>query len=310
MADDSVDAIDDKNNTEDTSSDDTANWSGFFGSVIVNFIIFLLLILIGSNFVFLVHFSSLDLIFPTDINKYLPNSAPGNKPQSAGGGCNKQNGGNRNFITFAQKLSTNKESFDLLKSLGYTNKLTGWPYSMYKKSAEEFSWQEVKNWFALTEANTYITYRKLMHIIYTGKYKDKELMKELPDPVLYLIGLIIPVFLTGLIVPVMTFITTIFFSFTSEKMGWVYTLLVFLLVLLLGSVNIILHQLSVMFNILVLPLIINYKTVFSIANHNSEWLKMVFGVFIIGSAFSNLDSTTAWVMTVAYLLLLIKKIFF
>jgi len=37
MADDSVDAIDDKNNTEDTSSDDAPDWSGFAGSIIVNF---------------------------------------------------------------------------------------------------------------------------------------------------------------------------------------------------------------------------------------------------------------------------------
>jgi len=306
MADDSVDAIDDKNNTEDTSSDDAPDWSGFAGSIIVNFIIFLLLILIGSNFVFLVHFSSLDLVFPTDINKYLPNSAPGNKPQTGGG--KKQKGGNANFVSYAQKLSG--QSFDLLKSLGYTNKLNGWPYSMYKKSAEEFSLQEVKNWFALTEANTYITYRKVMHMIYTGSNKDKGLLKSVPDPGLYIIGIIIPAVLTGLIVPVMTFLSTIFFSFTSEKMGSVYTLLGFLFVLLLGYVNVILHQLSVMFNVLILPLIINYQTVFNIANRNSRWLKMVFGIFILFSAFSKLDNATAGVMAVAYLLWLIKEIFF
>jgi len=64
------------------------------------------------------------------------------------------------------------------------------------------------------------------------------------------------------------------------------------------------------FNVLILPLIINYQTVFNIANRNSRWLKMVFGIFILFSAFSKLDNATAGVMAVAYLLWLIKEIFF
>lgn len=297
MADDSVSAIDDKNNTADTSTD-APDWGGFTGSVIVNFIIFVLLILIGSNFVFLVHFSSLDLVFPTDIDKYLPTAG-----KSTG-----LKGGNANLTTYARKLTGN--SIDLLKQLGYTNKLTGWPYSMYKKNAEEFTWQEVKNWFTLTEANTYIMYRTVMKKVYSGKFKDEELMKQLPDPILYLIGLILPPLLFMIIIPVITVISTIFFSFTSEKMGWVYSLCGFLLLLLLAYVNVILHQLSLMFNTFILPLIINYETVFAIAKTNSKWLTLVFGLFILGSAFTYLDSTTSGVMTAAYLIWLIKKIFF
>lgn len=300
MADDSVSAIDDRNNTEDTSTD-APDWAGFTGSVIMNFFIFLLLILIGSNFVFLVHFSSLELVFPTDIDKYLPTTSKYRYYAS-------MKGGNANLTTYARKLTGS--SIDLLKQLGYTNKLTGWPYSMYKKNAEEFTLQEVKNWFALTEANTYIMYRTVMNKVYSGKFKDEELMKQLPDPILYLIGLLLPPLFFILIIPIMTGISTIFFSFTSEKMGWVYSLCGFLLLLLLAYANIILHQLSLAFNTLILPLIINYETVFAIAKTNSNWLTMIFGLFVIGSAFSYLDTTTSGIMTVGYIILLIKKIFF
>lgn len=295
MADDSVSAIDDKNTDDTSTSTDTPDWGGFTGSVIVNFIVFLLLIIIGSNFVFLVHFSSLELVFPTDIDKYLPKS-------------NGLKGGNANLTTYARKLFGN--STDLLKQLGYANKLTGWPYSMYIKNAEEFTLQEVKNWFALTEANTYIMYRTVMKKVYSGKFKDEELLKQLPDPILFLIGILLPPLFVTLIIPIMTGISTIFFSFTSEKMGWVYSLCGFLLLLLLAYVNVILHQLSVVFNTLILPLIINYETVLTIAKINSEWLTMVFGLFILGSAFTYLDTTTSGIMAAAYLILIIKKIFF
>lgn len=298
MAVDSVSAIDDINNTEDTTSTDASDWGGFIGAIISNFIFFLLLILVGSNFVFLVHFSSIELVFPTDINNYLPNAnkSPGLK------------GGTANLTTYARKLSGN--SIDLVKQLGYSNKLTGWPYSMYTKHPEELSWAEIKNWFALTEANTYIMYRTVMKLVYSAKFKDEELMKHLPDPILFLIGLFIPPLCFCLIIPILTGISTIFFSFTSENMGWLYTLLGLLLVILLAFVNIIFHQLSLLFNTFILPLIINYETVLAIAKRNSKWLTMLFGLFILSSAFQYLDSTTSGVMTVAYIIWLIKKIFF
>lgn len=298
MTDDSVSAIDDKNKTEDTSSTNTSDWGGFATAIISNFIYFLLLVLIGSNFVFLVHFSSIELIFPTDINKYLPNASKSSELK----------GGNANLTTYARKLSGN--SIDLVKQLGYTNKLTGWPYSMYTKHPAQLSLAEIKNWVALTEANTYIIYRTVMKLVYSAKFKDEELLKQLPDPILFLLGLFILPLCFFFIIPILTGISTIFCSFTSENMSWLYTLLGFFLVILLAFVNIILHKLSVLFNTFILPLIINYETVLAIAKRNSNWLTMVFGLFVLSSASQYLDSATSGIMTVAYIILLIKKIFF
>lgn len=295
MADNSVYAIDEKN-TNTNSSESQSDWKGFTISVIVNVIVFLVLILIGSNFVFMVHFNALETVFPRDINNYLPRN---------------QKGGKADLTTYARKSSPNSGGMDLLKSLGYTNKVSGWPYSMYKR-ADRFTWQEFKNWFALTQANTFITYRKLMHIMYTGDYNEEgtNIAKKLPEPLLYLVGILIPAFASVLVIPFMTFISTLFFSFTSEKTGWIYALVGFIFVLLLSYVNIIMHEASLFFNVFITPLLLNYESVLDIAQSNVGWLTMVFGLFVIGSAIANLDNTTSGIMTAAYVVWLIKKYFF
>lgn len=295
MADNSVSAIDEKNTNTD-NSESQSDWKGFTISVVVNVIVFLVLILIGSNFVFMVHFNALETVFPRDIHNYLPRN---------------QKGGRADLTTYARKSSPNSGGMDLLKSLGYTNKLSGWPYSMYK-NADRFTWQEFKNWFALTQANTFITYRKLMHIMYTGDYNEEgtNIAKKIPDPLLYLVGILIPIFASALVIPLMTFISTIFFSFTSEKTGWIYALVGFIFVLLLSYVNIIMHETSLLFNVFLTPMLINFESVLDIAQSNVGWLTVIFGLFVIGSAFANLDNTTSGIMTAAYVVWLIKKYFF
>lgn len=290
MADDSVSAIDDKNNTEDTTSTDTSDWSGFVILVIQMFFLFLLLVLIGSNFIFLVNFNALDIVFPTDIEQYLPDTGK------------RMKGGNANRTTYARKLSDG--SFDLLKYLGYTHKLTGWPYSMYEKNAARFTIQEFLNWFALIEANSFIMYRTLMKKIYGG-----ELIKMLPEPLLYLIAILLP---SLLIIPIffLALGSTAYYSVISEKMGWVYAFFLCWWLILPAIINNLLHQCSLWFNTLITPLLLNYETVFAIAKRNSNWLTMVFGLFILWPAFLTLDSTTSGIMTVAYIIWLIKKIFF
>lgn len=303
MNDNSVSAIDDRNNNlSDTKS--VSDWKGFAISVIVNLLVFLIVILIGSNYVFMVHFNALETLFPKDIKKYLPNSG------NLRGGSNAkiQKGGKADFTTSARTSSANNGSIDLMK---YTEKLSGWPYSMYKPT-DTFSWQQLKNWFALTQANSFITYRKLMYILYTGDYNEEgtNLMKQLPDPVLYLLGVLITMLISTLILPFMTFISTIFFSLTSETWGWLYTCVGFILILLLSYVNIIIHEASFFFNILITPMFINYESVLSIARSNVNWLTMIFGLLVVASAIANLDNSTSGIMTAAYVVLIIKQLFF
>lgn len=301
MDDNSVSAIDGKNNNAN-ATESVSNWKGFAISVIVNLFVFLILILIGSNYVFMVHFNALETLFPKDIKKYFPNGG------NLRGGTKTQKGGSADFTTYARTSSTNNASIDILK---YTEKLSGWPYSMYKKT-DTFSWQQLKNWFALTQANTFITYRKLMYTLYTGDYNEEgtNLLKQLPNPVLYLMGVLVPILVSIFILPLMAFISTIFFSFTSETFGWLYALVGFIFVLSLSNVNIIIQEVSLYFNIFITPLFINYESVLSIARSNVKWLTMIFGLLVIGSAFANLDNTTSGIMTIAYIGWIIKQYFF
>lgn len=304
MADDSVSAIDDKNNTADTtSSTDTSDWNGFAYSVIYKFCFFMFLVLIGSNFIFLVNFNALDIVFPTEIDQYLPYYT---------GKRNGMKGGNANRTTYARKPS--EGSVDVLKVLGYTHKLTGWPYSMYDKNAAPLTPQEFLNWFALTEADTFILYRSLMKKVY-----GSEIFKIIPEPLIYLMTifltstLVFPI-LSTVVIFFIALLSTPFYALISEKMGVVLFFLgwwiIIPMLLIPGIINGWIQCSSLWFNVLIAPLILNYGSVFAIAKRNSKWLTIFFGIYILGSAYSYLSTAASSSMTVAYIIWVIKKVFF
>lgn len=300
MADDSVSAIDDKNNTEDTTSTDTSDWRGFSISVFWNFFWYLFLVLIGSNFIFLVNFNALDIVFPTEIDQYLPHIGK------------RMKGGNANRTTYARKWCEN--SVDVLKTFGYKHHLTGWPYSMYDKNAAPLTPQEALNWFALTEADTFILFRSLMRKVY-----GSAIFKIIPEPLLYLMTiflsstLVFPI-LSTVVIFFIALLSTPFYALISEKMGVVLFFLgwwiIIPMLLIPGIINGWIQCSSLWFNLLITPLILNYGSVFAIAKKNSKWLTIGFGIYILQSAYLFLNTTASSCMTFAYIIWVIKILFF
>lgn len=302
--DQSVSAIDQKsskNNGDSTSDEKQSDWIGFVISIISNFLLILLFIIIGSNFIFFTYYDSLDLIFPFSRKVYFPGSK-----QSGGG--NKQRGGGTSYN--CPKSDTKKfkmPSLEMLKSLGYDGKMSGWPYTMYNNQEEGFSWNGFKNWFALTEGESFMLYRQFMQNMFKGG--DNNLFQKVPQPLLYILACLI--FALGFFVVFMGFITTIWKSFTCVKYAWAYSLIGCLAYTgTMCFANGFLQYLSFMWNMLVVPLFIDHNVVRQICSCNMWWLSLLFGAMAVGSGIRYLDYTTSSVMMVAWIILTIKQIFF
>lgn len=297
--DQSVSAIDDKsseNNGDSTSDEKQSDWVGFAKSLVSNFLHIMVFIIIGSNFIFFTYYDSLDLIFPFSSKVYFP----GKKSQRGGG------------TSFSCPKSDSKKfkmpSLDVLKSLGYDGKMSGWPYTMYNNREEGLSWDGFKNWFAFTEGESFMMYRHFMQNLFKGG--DKNLFQKVPKPLLYVIAYLI--FALGFFTVFMGFITTIWKSFTCVPNAWVYSLIGCLLVYtwVMAICNGLLQYMSFMWNILVVPLLIDHNVVREICACNIWWLSILFGALTVGSALRYLDKTTSSVMLITWVILVIQQIFF
>ncbi len=304
--DQSVSAIDEKsseNDSDSTTDEKQSDWIGFARSIVSNFLHILVFIIIGSNFIFFTYYDSLDLIFPFSRKVYLPGS------KQTGGGKKSQRGGGSSYS--CPKSDTKKfkmPSLDVLKSIGYDGKMSGWPYTLYNNQDEEFSWDGFKNWFALTEAESFIMYRQFMQNMFKGG--DKNLFQKIPHPLLYVLAYLL--FALGFFVVFMGFITTVWKGFTCVPDAWAYSLIGCLLVYtgIMALCNGLLQYLSFMWNLLVVPLFIDHNIVRQICSCNIWWLSLLFGAMTVGSAIQYLDKTTSSVMMIVWIILAIKQIFF
>lgn len=308
MADDSVSAIDEKSkeNTGESSSDEKqSNWLGFGGSLVKNFLHILVFIIIGSNFIFFTYYDSLDLIFPFRKNVYFPNAGKG---LLKGGKKVQKGGGTSYFCPVGSSKKFKMPSIEVLKSLGYNGKMSGWPYTMYDNQEHGFSWAGFKNWFAMTEAESFMMYREFAQTLFSGG--ENKIFQKVPQGLLYLLGYL--VFMFAFVVVIFGFVTTIWKSFVSVKDAWAYSLIGFFLSYtgLMAFTNGFLQYISLLWNMLVVPLLIDHNVVRQICSCNMWWISLLFGAMVVGSGIQYLDKTTSTTMLVAWIFLLIKQVFF
>ncbi len=309
MADDSVSAIDDKSNEingDSTSDEKQSDWLGFGSSIVKNFFHIMVFIIIGSNFIFFTYYDSLDLIFPFSKNVYFPHAV--NRALKGGRKARQKGGGSSYYCPPPGGEKLKMPSIEVLKSLGYDGKMSGWPYSMYDNSDEEFSWQGFKNWFAMTEAESFMMYRQFAQGLFTGG--ENKLFQKVPQGLLYVLAYV--VFLFSFIVVILGFITTIWKSFVCVRDAWAYSLIGFFLAYtgLMAFANGFLQYISLMWNMLAVPLMIDHNIVRQICACNMGWISLLFGAMIVGSGIQYLDQTTSSMMLVAWIILLVKHIFF
>lgn len=304
--DQSVSAIDDKsseNNGDSTSDEKQSDWVGFAKSIVLNFLYIMVFIIIGSNFIFFTYYDSLDLIFPFSSKVYFPEN------KQIGAGKKSQRGGGSSYS--CPKSDTKKmkmPSLEMLKTLGYDGKISGWPYTMYNNREEGLSWDGFKNWFALTEGQSFMVYRQFMQHMFKGG--DKNLFQKVPKPILYVLANLL--FAMGFFVVFIGFISTIWKSFTCVPNAWVYSLIGFLLAYtwIMAMCNGLLQYLSFMWNLLVVPLLIDHNVVRQICACNMSWLSLLFGALTVGSSLRYLDKTTSSVMLAVWIIMIIQQLVF
>ena len=318
-------AIDAKNQ-DNNDEGNTNNWGAFAGEVLKNFVSIIIFTIIGSNWIFMAHNDALDLIFPTKVSDYLKQSqgrdyrnikVPGIEIQGGGGSRRRvQRGGGNDYTCKPSMCSGNTgmsaPSGDFMKVLGYGASMAeSWPYDLYNGNDEEgFGWEGFKNWFARSEAASFMYYRSFMKNVFRGG-PQAYFKNIIPDIGMFFIALVFAHILP-IVVPLCSALTTVVSWFIGGNSWWAYLLIGFIVpylpFMLVGNVAV--QFLSAMYNVLIAPLLIDYKTVAEIARCNIKWISFLFAALCIGSAFNHLEQTTGLTMLVTWIILAIKACFF
>lgn len=281
-------AIDDKTTvTSDTSSTDS-NWGTFALLVFYYFIFSIIIVFIGINYIFLLNYKQLDILYPTEIQNYIPS----NVRQSGGQPC-----ANCPF-----KDVSKNQNYDFLGSFGYSIPIKGWPYSMYNSSINTYM-QKFKNWFALSEANSFITFRTIMK--HTLQFKG---IKNLPQPIMILIGYML--FIAGTIfIPILSFFSSLIHIFSATDYAWFIGILglIFGFTWGIAMINAIYHWVAFVLNLLIVPSLLDSSLIGRLLQCNLSTFSNMFTALIVVASWQSLNTTTASMITVAYVIMLIKS---
>ena len=298
-----VSAIDAKKSEQESTSQknkSTANFGSFLMSVSIATLSMLVMLLIGANFISLMNFKSLSLLLPTDKNHYFNNGTT-TKLKPSGSGVNN---------SMPCKYKTGKPNFSIsmprMADLGFDGNSRGWPYTMYNKSAFEFTFGGFKNWFATTTAESYISLREILTLILSN-----EVLKALPPIVIFtiiapVICVLVPIFL-----PMFTSLFMLpFKGATYGTLGLAYTLigLLFGWTSLMMGTNLFIQYIQVLFLFLIVPLIVDRDTVKSIIRCNSWWIGLLYALLVVICAFSTLGGTIGIVMLFAWFAMVFKNL--
>lgn len=261
------------------------NWVKFGINVLQNFIMTLVIGLIGANFIYLSTADNdiLEKILPTKLSSYFPSMA-----SQRGGAytCSNQR-------TPLHGIGLEKFKFKF-----------GWPYNL--KSSIGGLLQSFKNWFAETVAGSYIINRGLLrswvNLFAPGEEGDNLFSNE-PFQILFVAPLTLLAFPLALF---FGFFSTLYSAFNAS---WIWTLagMIFAYTWLIGTGISIVQMIQYFVLLLIFPLLSDLTTIKKILQCNTHILGILFGALVISSAFSNLDNTTSIVMFVAYLLYVIKS---
>ena len=318
----STSAIDDKSDMKtDNDGGKKNNWGSFALTVVHSFIVIIVFAVIGCNWIYMANNDALDLIFPTEIKDYLI-FVPHSEPPSGGGRRRSQKGGNgntKNSYTCKPSMCSgnkgiNMPNVDIMERMGYGEPMNkSFPYNLWNGNEDTgFGWEGFKNWFARSEAASFIMYRKYMKNLFPGGEKS-EIFKELvPDWAMFLIANILVLFHLHIIIPGVSFLTSIASLFMGGNYFWAYILigLIFQYNIFMIIANVAMQFLSAAYYFLLAPLVLDYKGVTKIFRCNFTLISFLFGAMCVGSAFLHLENSTSMMMMVAYIVLAIKACFF
>ena len=233
------------------------------------------------------------------------------------GGRKKQKGGG--WQCKAHKgvsVSMPKGTGSLLTKIGIPPS-GGWPYTMRKAGDAGFSFQGVKDWYALSVADTYCSSRwfiqELLSIVEAalGGY----------DGAVMLVGFAVMLAASVLsiqipIIPICIFFVAFFnccIRAGEPADAWYKKLFVVFLgifpsIFTAGGVAV-MQPIQYFLTFLFMPLMAAPHTIREILSCNQETLALIFGGLCVSSAATYLDSSMSVTMMIVYIILLIKSFF-
>jgi hypothetical protein len=278
-------AIDDKTSTTSDTSNTDSDW-GTFGLLVFRYFIFsIMFVFIGINYIFLLNYKQLDILFPTEMQNYIQTNV-------------RQNGGKPCANCPFSDLSEN-QNYNFLDS--YSIPIKGFPYSLYNSSNTYF--QKFKNWFALTEANSFITFRTGIKSMLNIKG-----IKNLPQPIIILIGYIL--FIVGCIfIPILSFVSSLIHIFSATDYAWFIGILgiIFGFTWVIAFINATYQLVTFVLNLLIVPSLLNPSLMGRLLQCNLSTFSNMFTALIVIASWQSLNTTTAGMITIAYIIMLIKS---
>jgi hypothetical protein len=300
--------------TDNTEEKKNENNIGDFAKDVVSALIKVLILgILGANFVFLTRLD-LDMLFPTDIEKRpytdknkagneLPELCPGKKPMN-GGRKIKQKGGSKgtgcgDFIDICDsKLFENnyfKNMFDY-----------GFPYTL--ESKEETFGGIIENWFVNKVKYSYVWLRTVLNMIISFSSSFCAMVPDkAKDIVPFIIGPMAIFLLLG--ISSIWYIPSLISVFWNENQKWKgfgisFVGLFFGWTWIVPLFTSFVQMFCLMFKLILLPIMLNAKTIINIMGNewNTFYLKLIFFIFCIISAFKNLNLYVAIAMSIVFLI--------
>jgi len=280
------------------------NWVAFGIHVLVSFIIVLVTGLLGANFVYYTRLINLDKMFPSD-EKKPPYTEPSSTSSNNMNGGKKMKGGNSNASSMCGP------GIDFTESPIYKNKYFrgmfeyGSPYSSESGGSSFFS--IIGDWFVNKIKYSYIWLRMFIKYIiqFTGSTCEflpdsmKDLLAFIFGPVIISI-MIVAASLWWLPTLVSTFVKDssewgVIISIIGLFFGWTWTVPVILSVF---------QVIGLVFSFVVLPLLMNGNKLMEIMGNkfNSYYLLLLLLTLVTIGAFTQLNSITAIVMLIVFLI--------
>ena len=308
----SVDAIDSKKKETGDGKDapKESDWGGFFMSVLRYTVMLALFALVGANFIFFTSSDKLEMFFPTDPSKYYADDLV--KASGSMKGGRRQRGGA--YTCFSSGEKGKGLNMSALSSLGLGKKFVGWPYSLHKNNETGFSLDSLKNWFATTIGNAYMAEREMLQSFFkffapAKPGEDSNMFANQSFQMLFA-NLLIQ------IVAIISFLIGMgmvgYQAFVNKFWGWQWGLIGLFVgyTWMMMFTTPIVQTVQLVLTLLFLPLLVDRGMVGKIIHCNQTMLSMLFGLLVVGAGLQYLDYTTSTVMMIAYLLLVIKNLFF
>jgi hypothetical protein len=310
-----------ENENETTDSSQDNDWFAFLKSIILSFITILIIGLLGANYVYLSRIN-LDMFFPTDVDErpYTNKNKNGNKlpeiclnkkidESMKGGRKGRKNimkggssGGCGNPINMCDSKIMDNAYFKGMFDYGF-------PYSSERhvKEEDETFGNIITNWFSNKVKYSNVWLRSVVKsvILFTSSFCEFTPEKA-KDIIPFIIGPIV----IGLLLSLSSiwYIPSLVSMFWNENQEW-KGFAISIIGLFFGwswfvpMGTAFVQMFGLMFKLILMPLMMNMNKLLEImgSDFNSWYLKCLFFIMLITSAFKNLNIIIAIVMTIVFL---------